>query len=156
MELIPNKAARPQRRIIVETPQLVFLFDMFHSLLTLERDAVDIPIPIEFEEIAPEVEEILNVVIERVVERIEAGKLISLLQSAKTDKTTVDELAVLEVINRLVESNKDDLVGILAGSLTMLLSDACKSIIDEVMDQGEFMNLKRIHIKTRRHVVVLC
>jgi len=158
MELIANKEPRAERRIIVETPQLVFLFDMFHSLLTLERDATDrdIPFPIDFEEVVPEVEEIINGIIEAVVERVEADKLITLLQNAKTGQTSVDNMAVLEIINKMIESNKDALAGILAESLRMLLSDACKAIVDEVVEAGEFLNFKRINIKTRRHVVVLC
>lgn len=158
MELIANKEPRAERRIIVETPQLVFLFDMFHSLLTLERDATDrdIPFPIDFEEVVPEVEEIINGIIEAVVERVEADKLITLLQNAKTGQIAVDNLAVLEIINKMIEVNKDALSGILAESLRMLLSDACKAIVDEVVEAGEFLNFKRINIKTRRHVVVLC
>lgn len=156
MKILKNKDVPEQRRILVETPQLVYLFDLFATLLRHERGDEDQDIAIDFDEMVPELDSVLGDIVEAVCDRISTDSLSSLFTNLKTGEMEVVEGTILQVLDKLIKEDKDGLMAILGMALKYTLAEAAKSIMDDVIQQGEFSNLKNIKIKTRRHVVVLC
>lgn len=156
MKMLMNEEAPTQRRIIIEVPQLVHLFDLLSTLIRHDRGDEDLMVPVNFDELVPELDSFMGLILDAVFDRVNMDTVTALLTSHKTGETELIEQAALRVIEKLIKEDKDGLMAILGGALKVTLAEAMKSIMDDVIREGGFNDFKHIKIKTRRHVVVLC
>lgn len=153
MELIKGGAQKEQRRIIVEAPQLIWLFDFYSSLLQVERDNGD---DVLFGEMESDMSFIITELVKSVVERIDKKALTSLVVCPKTGESTVKDEVVQRIINAIARADKDSVITMLEDALKLTLSEVVKDIVDELIRESGFNSFNKLSIKTRRHVVVLC
>ena len=157
MQLIENKTPKKQRRIIVENPQLVVLFDLVNGFLSHATSGNnDTIIDVTFDEVAMELETVIGDIIDAIVDRIDGDELIKLIRNNKTDSLDADVLGIIKLLDHLAKVDRDGTLSILQSAAGMLLADVCKTIVDDLIQTGEFNNFKSIKVKTRRHVLVFC
>lgn len=155
MKAIKGNNDVPQRRIIIENEHLVTLFDLLAYGICLERDTI--PIPIDFgEEEMQGISHVIEDLCLAVIDRISLDPVNTLVESFKTNLTTVQEKVVADVVQRYITENSDDVRGVVIEALRLTVIDAVKQLVDELSNEAELFNLKKIVIKTRKHALVFC
>lgn len=156
MKVISGHVPKEQRRIIIESPHLIFLFDVFSSFIRIENDSHDSDIPVDFTEMEPDLTAFVEELVLTVLEKIDKDHVLSLITSLKTGEISVSELAVVKAIETMMKEYEDGVVGLMCSVLKPMLVEVGKNIVDEIIREGGFNTFQKLTIKTRRHVVVLC
>lgn len=148
-------SCKPQRRIIIENEHLHALFDMLQE--GLADDADGFPIPVEFnEQTAGDFADLLETLCEAVIDKIALDPVNAVIKESKFFQDLVDSKLITESFQEHYEENVDEFKGLLAAGLQLVLTDAVKCVIDELLREAELFNLKKIQIKTRKHVIAIC
>ncbi len=158
MEVLKGGKLKEQRRILIEVPELVTLFDMFVTFLRYEFGSqdVDTGFEVDFSEMSGDLAELLNMVIDEYLEQIDLVEAINFAVSPKTGIITPVSSRLQGVLDKLCAKDEDGLMRLMVRTMRITLIETLEKVLTDIFNESGLLNFKKVNIKTRRHVVVVC
>lgn len=153
MKLVTDNS-KPQRRIIIENEPMIRLFDLLQEGIAKDTDSP--PIPIEFWEVEDELSSLIEGVLAHIIGKMMEAPMFNLIFDSKTFETLVEQELVSKSLERYVRKHEEEFSELIIGHLAVLLTEAIEDIINQLIKESVLGDLKKIKIKTRRHLIAFC
>ena len=82
--------------------------------------------------------------------------MFNLIFDSKTFETLVEQELVSKSLERYVRKHEEEFSELIIGHLAVLLTEAIEDIINQLIKESVLGDLKKIKIKTRRHLIAFC
>lgn len=153
MKLVTDNS-KPQRRIIIENEPMIRLFDLLQEGIAKDPDSP--PMPIEFWEVEDELSSLIEGVLAHIISKMMEAPMFNLIFDSKTFETLVEQELVSKSLERYVRKHEEEFSELIIGHLAVLLTEAIEDIINQLIKESVLGDLKKIKIKTRRHLIAFC